>query len=76
MNPATGAIPELPAAAILGTLLATNGGLLMIVPVGFANEDWVATEDVEFDRVGLEGRMLPLMTASLGEGATGFEDVR
>jgi hypothetical protein len=77
INPATG-FPELelPAAAIPGTLLATKGGLLIIVPVGLARDDCVATDDVEFDRVGLEGLMLPLTTASAGWGAVGYEEVR
>jgi hypothetical protein len=48
--------PEL-AAAIPGTLPRMRGGLV-ITPLGAA-EDCVAIEDVEFDRAGDEGRMLP-----------------
>ncbi len=46
------------AAAMLGTVPDTRVGLLITVPAeGWcANEAWVATEDVEFDRVGDEGR--------------------
>lgn len=68
-NPATILGPPpieviLPVAAIPGTLPPpTKGGLLITVPVG-AKDDCVATDDVELERVGLEGRMLPVMIAS------------
>jgi hypothetical protein len=70
-NPATMLGPPpievmLPVAAIPGTLPPpTNGGLLITVPVG-AKEDCVATDDVELERVGLEGRMLPVIIVSEG----------
>jgi hypothetical protein len=66
-------------AAMLGIDPPTSVGLLIIVPAGWANDDWVATEDVEFDLVGEEGRMLELAAtgAGGGEGATDkLEDVR
>lgn len=67
------------AAAMLGILPATRGGLLMIVPVGFwANDDCVAMDDVELDRVGDDGRPVYEVGLGGGEGATdkGFEGVR
>lgn len=62
------------AAAMLGMLPASNGGLLMTVPV-LANEAWVATEEVELDRVGEDGRIAPAVMGG-GDGATGFDGVR
>lgn len=45
---------------MLGILPLTNVGLLMIVPAaGVAYEDCVAIEEVEFERVGEEGRFMP-----------------
>jgi hypothetical protein len=49
---------------------ARSGGLLMTVPVGgFKNDDWVPTEEVEFERVGEEGRACGPAGAGGGEGA-------
>lgn len=70
-NPATILGPPpmevlLPVAAMPGTLPPpTSGGLLITVVPG-AKEDCVATEEVEFDRVGLDGRILPVIMLSLG----------
>lgn len=67
---------ELPA-AMPGRLPPTRGGLFMIVPAaGVAYEDCVAIEDVEFDLVGEDGRMVWPVGAGGGEGATErFEEV-
>jgi predicted ABC-type sugar transport system permease subunit len=54
-------LPEL-AAAILGTLPPMRGGLFMI-------DACVATEDVEFDLVGDEGRALANEVVGGGDGA-------
>jgi hypothetical protein len=62
-------------AAMLGMLPPTKVGLLMTVPAaGVAYDDCVATEDVELDRVGEEGRFIP----GGGDGATAMplEEVR
>jgi len=57
----------------------TNVGLLIIVP-GVAYDDCVAIDDVELERVGDEGRIVPVMLPDEvggGEGATDrLEDVR
>lgn len=65
------------AAAMLGRLLDIGVGLLIIVPcAGVAKEDCVATDDVELDRVGDDGRK-DVRGAGGGEGAIiGLEDVR
>lgn len=59
-------------------LPARRGGLLMNVPVGGLTYDaCVPTEDVEFERVGEEGRPLGPAGAGGGEGAIDkFEDDR
>lgn len=79
-NPANKLEPplvELPVAAIPGTLPPpTRGGLLTMVPVGTASEDCVATEEVEFDRVGLEGRILALITSPVLCATKWLDDVR
>jgi hypothetical protein len=63
-------------AAILGKLPPTKVGLLIIVPAAeAAYEACVAIEEVEFERVGEEGRIF--VGAGGGEGATErLEDVR
>lgn len=57
----------------------TSVGLLIIVP-GVAYDDCVAIEDVELERVGDEGRIVPVILPDEvggGEGATDrLEDVR
>jgi hypothetical protein len=66
-------------AAIPGIDPPTSVGLLMIDPAGWAKDDCVATEEVEFDLVGDEGRMLELADTAVGggDGATDkFDDVR
>lgn len=62
-------------AAMLGMLPASKGGLLMTVPV-LAKEAWVATDEVELERVGEDGRMAPEAGIRGGDGATGFDGVR
>lgn len=77
-TPDTNPNPEVPAMTP-GILPPTRGGLLMIVPGAewCANEDCVAIEDVEFDRVGDEGRIDPNGASATGEGAIEwFDDVR
>jgi hypothetical protein len=50
---------------------ARSVGLLMIVPAAvLAYEAWVATEEVEFDRVGEDGRLGGPAGAGGGDGAT------
>jgi hypothetical protein len=52
-------------------LPARSGGLLITVPaVGFAYDDCVPTEEVEFERVGEDGRPDGPAGAGGGEGAT------
>ena len=54
-------------AVIPGTLPEMRGGLLT-TPVGIA-EDCVAIDDVEFDRVGEEGRCVATVVDAGGDGA-------
>jgi hypothetical protein len=66
-------------AAMPGIAPPTRVGLLIIPPDGWANEDWVATEDVEFDLVGDEGRILELTDTGAGGGDAAtdrLDDVR
>jgi hypothetical protein len=54
---------------------ASSGGLLMIVPAAaLAYEACVPTEEVEFDRVGEEGRAGGPAGAGGGDGATDMLD--
>lgn len=66
------------AAERLGRLPATRGGLLiMVLGRGLVNVDaCVATEDVEFERVGEDGPTIGRMEVAEGDGAVGFEGVR
>ena len=58
-----------------GSVPATSGGLLMIVPAAY--DCCVATEEVELERVGEEGLILGPRGAGGGDGATEtFDDVR
>ena len=65
-----------------GILPATRGGLLITVPVADrgANDDCVAMEDAEFERVGEDGWPVVVIVDSWGggEGAMdiGFDGVR
>jgi hypothetical protein len=54
-------LPEF-VAVMLGTLPLMRGGLFII-------EAWVATDDVEFDLVGDEGRALTKDAVGGGDGA-------
>lgn len=67
----------LPVAAIPGTLPPpTSGGLLITVLPG-AKDDCVATDEVEFERVGLDGLAVFVTTDSPGLWATrDCDDVR
>lgn len=59
-----------PPAATPGIDPPTRGGLLITVPAwGFAKDACVAIDDVEFDRVGDEGRTVGPRGAGGGEGA-------
>ena len=62
-----GTPPDFPPAVRLGMLPPTRGGLLTM-PVG-TEEDCVATEDVEFDLVGEEGRCETAAADGGGDGA-------
>ena len=53
-----------------GRLPPTRVGLLIIVFVPFACEDWVTVEEVELDLVGEEGLMLGPSGAGGGDGST------
>ena len=69
-TPDTKPSPTFPAVTP-GIVPPTRGGLLMIVPVaGVAYDACVAIEEVEFDRVGEEGRIVGPSGAGGGEGAT------
>lgn len=77
-TPETSPSPTLPA-EIPGIVPPTRGGLLIIVPAaGVAYDACVAIEEVEFDRVGEEGRTVGPRGAGGGEGATleKLEEVR
>jgi hypothetical protein len=63
-----------------GMLPATRGGLLITVADCGAKDDWVAIEEVEFDRVGEEGWPEVVIVSGLGGGDgaidMGLEGVR
>jgi len=62
-------------AVTLGSVPDTRVGLLMMVPGAY--EDWVAIEDVEFERVGEDGRIVGPWGGGGGDGATDiFDEVR
>lgn len=65
-------------AAIFGTFPDTSGGLEITVPcAGVAYEDWVAMEDVEFERVGEDCRTVGPSGAAGGDAAVDkLEEVR